>query len=576
MRESPTEIARVVEVRGARVRAELLGSVAGTVRLYRGEIYRIGQVGSLVTMPVGSIDLVGSVSMLGISEGAIERRWLEIDLLGEVDALGAFRRGITNYPGIDGEVHLATEVVYERVFPAPSPMHIPIGHIGSAASGSPVTVDLGRLVLRHCAIVGSTGSGKTSTVASVIQAIVRAGLRDANIVVIDPHGEYLSAFGSDAQVLSVSAEGGLRVPYWALGLEDLLRVFAAPGAPDAIGRNAFSETVREQRAAFLEGLPSPWFPPQAVTADTPTPFDMRDVWFELDGRNRATYRDLPPEPPQDPLVVEPGDAHELRPTIYERYAPSNRSPHKGREYSQLQSLPSRLLARLADPRFGFLSRTHPTGTDDELPGLLAGWLGDERPISIMDFAGVPSDVADVAIGLVLSLLLEAAIHSPDDGGIGRARPVLVVLEEAHRFIGPATTSPLARQAVDRISREGRKHGLGMMLVSQRPGELSPTALAQCGTIVALRLTNPADQATVRAALPDTLAGLADLLPSLRTGEALVSGEAIVLPARVVINRPSPEPRASDPSLSSWVGPGTRNDLATSIERWRGRLAGDTQ
>lgn len=308
-----------------------------------------------------------------------------------------------------------------------------------------------------------------------------------------------------------------------------------------------------------------------MTADTPTPFDMRDVWFDLDSRNRATYQDKPGEPPQEPLVAEAGDAATLKPTRFEPYATANRPPHKGTAFGRYGCLPGCVLARLADPRFGFLSRTHPRGNDDELPGLLAEWLGQNRPISILDFAGIPSDVADVAIGVVLSLLLETAIHSGDGSGIGRARPVWVVLEEAHRFIGPETVSPLARIAVERIAREGRKYGVGIMLVSQRPGELSPTALAQCGTVIALRLANLADQGVVRAALPGTLAGLADLLPSLRTGEALVSGEAIALPTRVAIARPVPEPHAADPSLASWVGPGTRNDLGPVVRRWRGRL-----
>ncbi len=428
MSDTSTEIARVVEVHGARIRADLLPEVAGTARLYQGHIYRIGQVGSLVTIPVGSSDLLGSVSMLGISEGETPRRWLEIEVLGEVDSLNVFRRGVTNYPSLDDGVHLATEGVYRHVFPASSMLQVAIGRLASTTSDQQVTVDLAKLVLRHSAVLGSTGSGKTSTVASLVQAIVRTGLRDANIVVIDPHGEYVAAFADDAEVLSVTPRGGLRVPYWALGLEDLLRVFASPGVTDPIGRNAFAERVRELRADFLDDLEDPWFPPAAVTADTPTPFDMRNVWFNLDERNRATYRETPPEPPQEPAVAEPGDPMTLRPTTFERYAPSNRSPYKGTDYGRLGSLPGRILARLADPRFGFLSKTHPAGADDELPGLLEGWLGDDKPISILDFAGVPSEVADVAIGVVLSLLLEVAIHSTDTSGIGRARPVLVVLE----------------------------------------------------------------------------------------------------------------------------------------------------
>lgn len=573
MSSEPTEIARVAEVRGALVRAELLPGVAGTTPQYRGRIYRIGQVGSLVRIPVGPTDLLGSVVTLGIAEGPVMRRWLDVELLGEVDPLGTFRRGVTTYPSLDDPVHFATDEVYERIFPPATQLQVPIGRLASSSASHPVTLDLARLVLRHSAILGSTGAGKTSTVASLIQSVLRGGLGKANIVVIDPHAEYVAALGDFAEVRTVAAGGGLRVPYWALGLDDLLRVFAAPGSVDPIARNAVSDLVREEREKFLRALDDPWFPPEAVTADTPTPFDMREVWFALDTRNRATYAEKPGEPPQVPLVEEAGDAKTLKPTRFTAYNTGSQPPHKGREHGHFGSVPGRILARLADPRFTFLSATHPEGVDDELPKLMAEWLGESRPVSILDFAGIPSDVADVAIGVVLSLLLEAAVHSPPGSGIGRARPVLIVLEEAHRFIGPAVTSPLAQLAVERIAREGRKYGVGLMLVSQRPGELSPTAVAQCGTIVALRLTNPGDQSVVRAALPDTLAGLADLLPSLRTGEGLIAGEAIALPARVAIRRPSPEPRASDPSLESWIGKPAVNELSEAVKRWRGRLRG---
>jgi len=575
MSSQPTEIARVAEVRGALVRAELLAGVAGTTPQYRGRIYRVGQVGSIVRIPVGPTDLLGSVITLAIADGPIIRRWLDIQLLGEVDALGVFRRGVSTYPSLDDPVHFATDDVYSRIFPPPTQLQVPIGRLASSSASHPVTLDLARLVLRHSAVLGSTGSGKTSAVASLIQTIAAGGLGRANIVIIDPHGEYVAALGDLAEVRSVTADGGLRVPYWALGLDDLLRVFAAPGLVEPIARNAISDLVREEREKFLRALDDPWFPPEAVTADTPTPFDMRKVWFELDKRNRATYSEKPGEPPQVPLVDEEGDAATLKPTRFRPYNTSNLPPHRGLLYGHFGSVPGRILARLADPRFRFLSATHPEGTDDQLPSLMAEWLGGSRPVSILDFAGIPSGVADVAIGVVLSLLFEAAVHSPLDSGIGRARPVLIVLEEAHRFIGPTVASPLAQSAVERIAREGRKHGVGLMLVSQRPGELSPTAVAQCGTIVSLRLTNPGDQGVVRAALPDTLAGLADLLPSLRTGEGLIAGEAIALPARVAIRRPSPEPRASDPSLESWIGEPAVNELGVAVKRWRGRLRGDT-
>ena len=351
MSSEPTEIARVAEVRGALVRAELLPEVAGTTPQYRGRIYRVGQVGSIVRIPVGPTDLLGSVVTLGIADGPIMRRWLEVELLGEVDALGVFRRGVTTYPSLQDSVHLATDEVYDRIFPPATQLQVPIGRLASSSASQPVTLDLARLVLRHSAVLGSTGSGKTSAVASLIQTIAARGLGKANIVIIDPHAEYVAALGDLAEVRSVTADGGLRVPYWALGLDDLLRVFAAPGSVEPIARNALSDLIREQREKFLQTLDDPWFPPEAVTADTPTPFDMRKVWFELDTRNRATYAEKPGEPPQVPLVDEGGDAESLKPTRFTPYNTTNLPPHRGLLYGHFGSVPGRILARLADPRF---------------------------------------------------------------------------------------------------------------------------------------------------------------------------------------------------------------------------------
>jgi len=225
---------------------------------------------------------------------------------------------------------------------------------------------------------------------------------------------------------------------------------------------------------------------------------------------------------------------------------------------------------LLDPRLAFLQEPQgdPDGADP-LIDVMAAWLGLEHPVSVLDFSGVPAEASELAIGVVLKLLFEAAVRTPSDGaGIGRPRPVLIVLEEAHRYLGDAAVA-MARDSANRIAREGRKYGVGLLLVTQRPSELPDTALAQCGSLIALRLSNSADQAKIRAALPDSVAGLAAVLPSLRTGEALITGEALVLPARILIDPPDPWPEAEDPSLAPWRASPTVPDLAPAVAAWRG-------
>jgi hypothetical protein len=225
---------------------------------------------------------------------------------------------------------------------------------------------------------------------------------------------------------------------------------------------------------------------------------------------------------------------------------------------------------LLDPRLRFFQE--PAGDPhghDPLVDVVQEWLGGAQPVSVLDFSGVPSIAADLAIGVVMNLIFEVPLRGhPGGPGIGRPSPVLVVLEEAHRYLGDGA-SPLTRDAANRIAREGRKYGIGLMLVTQRPAELPDTALAQCGTVIAMRLSNAKDQSAIRAALPDSVAGLAAVLPSLRTGEAIVSGEAVILPARALVDRPDPSPLADDPSLDPWRREPQAPDVAPLLAAWRG-------
>jgi len=233
-------------------------------------------------------------------------------------------------------------------------------------------------------------------------------------------------------------------------------------------------------------------------------------------------------------------------------------------------MPDLLRLGLRDSRLQFFQEPlgDPHGTDP-LVDVVSEWIGGPDPISVLDFSGVPSHAADLAIGVILNLLFEVAIRGKRDGpGIGRPSPVFIVLEEAHRYLGSAAT-PLTRDSANRIAREGRKYGIGLLLVTQRPTELPDTALSQCGSMIALRLTNGEDQGVIRAALPDSVTGLAAILPSLRTGEAVVSGEAFTLPARVIIDLPDPEPHAEDPGLASWRREPQDPDISPSIADWRG-------
>jgi DNA helicase HerA-like ATPase len=553
--------------------------LAGVTPIYRGALQRVGQIGSIVRIPQGLVDLVGQVSLLGISELSgtaapmntiqVGERWLQIELLGEIDrGTAQFQRGVGTYPGLDDPVHFSTPDDLRAVFPPAGNDFISLGRL-AASEEVPVCVTATSLVTRHAAVVGSTGAGKTSCVASMLQGFAREGWDAANIVVIDPHGEYRAALGDHASVRSVldHDDRGIRVPYWALPAADIMAAFAG-STGGGTTQSRFAELVTDERRRFADAARWLTLTSAAITADTPIPFDLKAVWYQLDYENNETRRIK-----NDPTTVEieqVGDPATLAPARFAHYGAGGAAPHKGPLHGMHSTVPELMRLGLRDPRLAFLQRPEgdPTGTDP-LVEELANWLGRDRPISILDFSGVPAEASDVAIGVILNLIFEVAVRTPSKGvGIGRPRPVLIVLEEAHRYLGPSAAA-MARKAANRIAREGRKYGVGLMLVTQRPSELPDTALAQSGTLIALRLSNAADQAKIRAALPDSVAGLAAVLPSLRTGEAVVTGEAIALPARTLVHPPDPFPNAHDPSLSSWRQPSTVPDVAAALQSWRG-------
>jgi hypothetical protein len=575
----PTRIGRVRHVLGAQVTVALDDDLAGVAPIFRGRLQSVGQIGSIVRLPQGLVDLVGQVSLLGISEltgiqplsDVVQtgERWLQIQLLGEIDrSTGRFQRGVGSYPGLDDAVHFATADELRAVFPSEGNDRLRIGCL-AAAEEIPVCLDAGRLVIRHAAVVGSTGAGKTSTVATLLQRFAQGGWPAAHIVVIDPHGEYASALVADASVKSVLAtdETRLQVPYWALPASEIMRVFTG-ATGGATTQSRFAELIAQARREFAATAEWLTLDPAAVTADTPIPFDLRAIWHRIDWENNETRTAA-----NDAATVceeDPGDAVSLTPARFTPYAQAGAAPFKGPRHGVHGSIPELLRLGLLDPRLAFFREPlgDPTGTDP-LVEVMVSWLGGIRPVSVLDFSGVAAHASELAIGVVLNLLFEAAVRSDFDGpGIGRPRPVLVVLEEAHRYLGE-TVVAIARDAANRIAREGRKYGMGLLLVTQRPSELPDTALAQCGTLIALRLTNSADQAKIRSALPDSVSGLAAILPSLRTGEAVITGEALALPARVLIDIPKPLPAAEDPSLSPWRQDSTMPNLAPAIAAWRG-------
>ena len=561
----PTFLGKVATVSGAALNVHVAQSVASGLSIINGQTYKVGQVGSFVRVPQGYQDLFGVVSEVGanavpenIDPIADTGRWMKIELVGEIIG-GTFERGISQYPNIGDFVHLAVEEHLRRIYDIGDQGHVTIGTLSSAESIS-AKIALNELVTRHSAVLGSTGSGKSTTVASLLRAVTTSMEGDepypsARVLLLDVHGEYSAPLTDVAQVFSVEpleGESRLFIPYWALDTGDLLDFLTGD-----LGGNheiAFTDKIFELKLASHEMQEFPGVDGASITVDTPLPFSLKKLWHDLIDFELKTFEGKDRD---EPSLLEAGDAEALTPPTYKRHGLGSAGPFLNSQAVGIQRPLKLLRSRLLDRRYDFL--LHPGPWEPDLDGtpqldldaLLKGWLGGEKPITILDLSGVPSSVLERLVGSILRIVYEAVFWSREKTEGGIERPLLVVMEEAHRYLS-GKSDRLASEVVQRIAKEGRKYGVGAMVVSQRPSEVNETILSQCGAFFALRLSNPADRERVRGTLPDGLVGLLDVLPILRTGEAVVTGEAAKLPMRCRVTLPAKKfrPRSEDPVVST--------------------------
>ena len=580
----PTFLGKIAAVSGAAINVRLARSVASGLSIISGQTYRVGQVGSFVRVPQGYQDLFGVVSEVGANAvpermSAIDDtgRWMKVELVGEIVG-GTFERGISQYPNIGDFVHLAIEEHLERIYDIRGHGHVTIGKLSSAESIS-AKIALNELVTRHSAVLGSTGSGKSTTVASLLRAItsnLEGGkpYPSARVLMLDVHGEYSTPLGDVAQVFSVEPQQGeerLYIPYWALDTRELLDFLT--GGLEGNRETAFTDKIFDLKLASHNAQKFPGVDSASITVDTPLPFSLRQLWYDLLDFEIATFEGKNRD---QSTRQDPGDPEHLIAPTYRPHSMGAAGPFMNNRAIGIQRPLSLLKSRLLDRRYDFL--LHPGEWEPDCHGrsgrdldeLLGGWLGGERPITILDLSGVPSAVLERLVGSILKIIYEALFWSREKTEGGIERPLLVVMEEAHRYLS-GKSHELASEVVQRIAKEGRKYGIGAMVISQRPSEVNETILSQCGTFFALRLSNPSDRERVQGTLPDRLVGLLNVLPILRTGEAIVTGEAAKLPMRCRVALPAKEhrPRSEDPEVSvKWELPRRDEGYDRVVASWR--------
>ena len=580
----PTFLGSIAAVSGAALTVHLAESVASGLSIISGQTYKVGQVGSFVRVPQGYQDLFGVVSEVG-ANAIPERmasvddtgRWMKVELVGEVIG-GTFERGVSQYPNIGDSVRLAIEEHLRKLYDTRGQGHVVIGTLASAESIT-AKVSLNELVTRHSAVLGSTGSGKSTTIASLLRAITTHAYGgdpypNARVLLLDIHGEYAAPLADVAQVYSVEPqfdEERLFIPYWALDSDDLLDFLT--GGLQGNSETAFTDKIFELKLESHNIQHFPGINSESITVDTPVPFSLKKLWYDLIDFELTTFEG----PNRDqPTKQDVGDPANLIAPTYKPHAMGSAGPYLNTSAIGIQRPLNLLRSRLLDRRYSFLLRPGPWEPDlsgkpeKDLDTLLAGWLGGEKPITILDLSGIPGNVLERLVGSILKIVYEALFWSREKTEGGIQRPLLVVMEEAHRYLSDRFDGT-ASEVVQRIVKEGRKYGVGAMVVSQRPSEVNETVLSQCGTFFALRLSNPSDRSRVQGTLPDGLVGLLDVLPILRTGEAIVTGEAAKLPMRCRVTLPAREhrPQSEDPAVSDNWGMDRRDEgYERVVASWR--------
>lgn len=376
---------------------------------------------------------------------------------------------------------------------------------------------------KHIAVVGSTGSGKSHSVAKIIQEAVKAkegsydGLNNSHVVIFDIHSEYKTAF-PNANIIDAS---NLVLPYWLLNSDELQELFLDTESNDHNQRNVFKQSIIDSRKFHFIGEQELR---DAIHFDSPIFFDIDDVLARAVEKNTEM------------VAGARGD----------KAGPLN---------GKLSNYISRLESKLCDRRLDFLLGENAKEADFEaVISQLIGYGEKPSNITILDLSGVPFEVLSITVSLVSRIMFEYGYYykrlrmeSNPSEICNNDVPLLLVYEEAHKYVPNSDLAKYraSRQSIERIAKEGRKYGISLLLASQRPSEISETIFSQCSNFMALRLTNPNDQNYVKRLLPDTLGSLVDKMPSLRAGECLLIGDAVTLPSVVQIDKCDLEPSSND-------------------------------
>ncbi|HEY1124000.1 MAG TPA: DUF87 domain-containing protein [Sphingobium sp.] len=489
-----------------------------------------GQVGSQIKMRVGERWIVATVRTLSLDSRSANHILADIDFLGEGDLdehglVAHFRRGITRFPVPGTELFPVSHADMCEIYSTQDQSTVEIGTV-YPTKDTRAALMIDSLLGKHFALLGSTGTGKSTSAALILHRICDANPQ-GHIVMIDPHGEYGAAFARNGEVYSAS---NLELPYWLMNFEEHCEVLVTSHGPErAIDSDILAKCLLAARAKnrASEGI-------ARLTVDSPVPYLLSDL--------------------SNILSMEMGKLD------------------KGTNSLPYIRLRSRLDEIKADPRFSFMFNGMLVA--DSMSAFLAKVFrlpSNGKPISIIDTSAMPSEITHVVVSVLARVIFDFAVWSRDE----EQKPILLVCEEAHRYV-PASSAvgegQSVRKILERIAKEGRKYGVSLGLITQRPSDLAEGVLSQCGTIIAMRLNNERDQHFVKAAMPEGSRGFLDAIPALRNRECIVCGEGVSIPIRVSFDdlEADRRPASADPVFTDlWNQMGGEDEiLERTINRWR--------
>ena len=539
---------------------EMPGSIGHVVSV-RGSEAKIGlpapwpdhdaraTVGKFLSIRAGRQSLIGMITEVAATSAAEmpqeHRAVARVALMGEIVADGEgrpyFRRGVSDYPAIGDAASLVSSDHLRLIYTPAGGRTINLGYLNHD-SAIAAHIDVDSLISKHFAILGSTGVGKSSGVTVILSEILRAR-PDVRIFLLDGHNEYGRTFGEKASVISPR---NLKLPFWLFNFDELTDVVYGGRPAIAEEVEILAELIPLAKNSYLQykssadrlGIKKIDTKRSGYTVDTPVPYLLQDLLSLIDDRMGKL---------------------------------ENRSSrmHYHRLLMRIETIKN-------DPRYAFMFENASVGGDTmvELLNHLFRLEPDGKPISVMQLAGLPVEVVDAVVCVLCRLAFDFGLWS--DG----AMPLLFVCEEAHRYAAADRTIGFGptRRALSRIAKEGRKYGVFLGLVTQRPAELDPTIISQCSTLFAMRMANDHDQALLRSAVADAGANLLDFVPSLGTGEVVGFGEGMPMPARFTFTRlEQPEVPRSEASVLAAADADAlsqRDFVRSVVDRWRGASKGE--